>query len=146
MPVRHVTRASAVSVLAALLAVLAGCGAQPTAAPRPAARVTVAARMVVPPCAGLAPRPVPLRMIVLLAGRHRLRVDTGRRGDTAVRVPPGRYAVTPLRPPLRRSVSSLQLDDRAVPATHGGHVVVLTSGRHRILLLVARHPLECNGR
>jgi hypothetical protein len=145
MPLRHLTRASAVSVLAALLAVMAGCGAQPAAAPRPAARVTVAARMVVPPCAGLAPRPVPLRMIVLLAGRRRLRVDTGRRGDTAVHVPPGRYVVAPLRPSLRHSVTSIHLDDRAVPATHGMHVVDLAGGMHRILLLVAQHPLECNG-
>lgn len=145
MLVRHLTRATALSVLAALLAVVAGCGAQPAAAPRPTARVTVAARMVVPPCAGLAPRPVPLRMIVLLAGRRRLRVDTGRRGDTAVRVPPGRYTVTVVRPPLRPSVASLHLDDRAVPARRGNQVVDLTSGRHRILLLVAQHPLECNG-
>jgi hypothetical protein len=62
-----------------------------------------------------------------------------------VRLTPGRYVVAPLRPALRQAVVSARLDGSAVRAGRGGPVVDVTSGRHRILLLVALRPLECNG-
>jgi len=40
-------------------------------------------------------------------------------------------------------VVSARFDGKAVPASRP--VVAVTSGRHRILLLVALRPLECNG-
>jgi hypothetical protein len=62
-----------------------------------------------------------------------------------VRLTPGRYVVAPLRPALRQAVVSARFDGSAVRAGRGGPVVDVTSGRHRILLLVALRPLECNG-
>jgi hypothetical protein len=62
-----------------------------------------------------------------------------------VRVAPGRYAVAPLRPALRRAVVSARFDGSAVRASRGRSVVHVTGGRHRILLLVGLRPLECNG-
>lgn len=144
MTVRRLARAgAAASALVALVA--AGCGAQPATAP-PEARLAISARMVVPSCAGLHPRQLPLRLAVLLeGGGRRLRVTTRVRGDASVRLAPGRYAVAPARPALRAEVVALRLDRSAVPAIRGGHVVEVAGGRHRVLLLLALHPLECNG-
>ncbi|HEV8449977.1 MAG TPA: hypothetical protein VGQ45_00975 [Gaiellales bacterium] len=147
MTVRRPTRAAVVttSVLAALLAALAGCGARPAAAPT-GAQVTVAVRMVVHTC-GTRPRLVPIRAAVRLDGRGpKRRVTTGKRGSATVRLTPGRYAVAPLRPALRHAVVSARFDGTAVRASDGGPVVDITNGRHRVLLLVGLRPLECNGR
>ena len=146
MTMRRLARATAaVSVLAALLAALAGCGARPAAAPT-RARVTLTVRMVVLTCSEARPRQVPLQSAVLLDGRgRRLRVTTGERGRASVRLTPGRYAVAPLRPALRRAIVSARFDGTAVRARRRGAVVDITGGRHRILLLVALRPLECNG-
>jgi hypothetical protein len=145
MEMHRLPRAAvAVSVLAAALA---GCGARPTAAAPTRAYVTVAVRMVVHSCTGASPRQVPMRAAVLLNGRgRRLRVTTGNGGGASVPLTPGRYAVAPLRPALRHAVVSARFDGRAVPAGRGRPVIDVTGGRHRILLLVALRPLECNGR
>jgi hypothetical protein len=145
MEIRGLARAAAaLSGLGVLLVVLAGCGARPTAAAPTKAQVTVAVRMVVHSCPGASPRQVPLRAAVVIDGRgRRLRVTTENGGDARVALAPGRYAVAPLRPVLRRAVVSARFDGRAVPASRP--VVAVTSGRHRILLLVALRPLECNG-
>lgn len=149
MTTRRPTRAAVAtpSVLAALLAALAGCGARPAAAPTGAAQVTLAVRMVVHTC-DARPRLVPIPAAVLLDGRgQRQRVTTGERGRVAtVRLTPGRYAVAPLRPALRHAVVSARFDGTAVPASHGRPVVDITGGRHRVMLLVALRALECNGR
>jgi hypothetical protein len=138
-------RLACAAVAASVLAVLAGCGARSAAAPT-GARVTVAVRMAVHTCPGARPRLVPMRAAVLLDGRgRRLRVDTGERGRASVRLTPGRYAVAPLRPALRRAVISMHFDGSAMRASRGGTVVDVTGGRHRILILVALRPLECNG-
>lgn len=132
-------------VLAAALAAVAGCGARSATAPT-RAQVTVAVRMVVHTCPGARPRLVPMRAAVLIDGRERrLQITTGERGRANVRLTPGRYVVAPLRPALRQAVVSARLDGSAVRAGRGGPVVDVTSGRHRILLLVALRPLECNG-
>jgi hypothetical protein len=103
-------------------------------------------RMVVHTCPGARPRLVPMRAAVLLEGRgRRLRVNTGERGRASVRITPGRYAVAPLRPALRHAVISTHFDGSAVRTSRGRPVVDVTDGRHRILLLVALRPLECNG-
>lgn len=137
--------AVAAGVLTAVLAAVAGCGERSATAPT-GAQVTVAVRMVVHTCPGARPRLVPMRAVVLLDGRgRRLRVDTGERGRASVRLTPGRYAVAPLRPALRHAVISTHFDGSAVRASRGGPVVDVTGGRHRILLLVALRPLECNG-
>ena len=103
--------------------------------------------MVVHPGPGARPRLVPMQAAVLLDGRgRRLRVNTGERGRASVRLTPGRYAVAPLRPALRHAVISTHFDGSAVRASRGRPVLVdVTGGRHRILLLVALRPLECNG-
>jgi hypothetical protein len=148
MTVRHPTRAAVAttSVLAALLAALAGCGARPAATPTGAAQVTLAVRMVVHTC-DARPRLVPIPAAVVFEGRgHRLRVPTGDRGRASVRLSPGRYAVTPLRPALRHAVVSARFDGATVRASHGGPTVDITGGRHRVLLLVGLRALECNGR
>jgi hypothetical protein len=133
------------AVTAGVLAALAGCGARPATAPT-GAQVTVAVRMVVHTCPGARPHLVPMRAAVLLDGRgQRLRITTGEGGRARVRLTPGRYAVAPVRPALRQAVVSTHLDGSAVQATRGGPVVDITSGRHRVLLLVALRPLECNG-
>jgi hypothetical protein len=139
-------RLACAAVAVSLPAALAGCGARP-AANSTSAKVAVAVRVVVPSCPGASPRQVPMRAAVLLDGRgRRLRVSTGERGRASVPVMPGRYTVEPLRPALRRAVVSARFDGSAVRATGGGAVVDITRGRHRILLLVALRPLECNGR
>jgi len=138
-------RPARAAVAASVLAALAGCAARPATAPS-GAKVTVAVRMVVHTCSGARPRLVPMHAAVLLDGRgRRLRVDTGERGRASVRLTPGRYAVTPLRPALRHAVISTHFDGGAVRASRGRLVVDVTDGRHRILLLVALRPLECNG-
>jgi hypothetical protein len=138
-------RPARAAVAASVLAALAGCAAQHATAPS-GAKVTVAVRMVVHTCSGARPRLVPMHAAVLLDGRgRRLRVDTGERGRASVRLTPGRYAVTPLRPALRHAVISTHFDGGAVRASRGRLVVDVTDGRHRILLLVALRPLECNG-
>jgi hypothetical protein len=87
-----------------------------------------------------------MRAAVLLDGRgRRLRVTTGKGGRASVPLTPGRYAVAPLRPALRHAVVSARFDGSTVRASRGGAVVDVTSGRHRILLLVGLRPLECNG-
>ena len=146
MRLRRLARAiAAASVLAALLTALAACGARPAAAPT-RAQVTLAVRMVVRTCGGPRARQLPLRAAVLLDGRgRRLRVATGDNGRTTVRLTPGRYAVAPLRAALRHAVVSARFDGTTVPASRAGHVVDVTGGRHRMLLLVALRPLECNG-
>jgi hypothetical protein len=146
MTIHRPTRAAvAASVLAALLAALAGCGARSAAAPT-RAQVSVAVRMVVPSCAGARPRQVPVQAAVLLDGRAgRVRVATGEGGRATVRLIPGRYAVAPARPALRYAVVSTRFDGSPVRTSHGGPVVDVTGGRHRILLLVGLRPLECNG-
>jgi hypothetical protein len=129
-----------------LLVALAGCGARLTAPAPTKARVTVAVRMVVHSCPGTSPRQVPLRAVVALDGHgRRVRVTTGAGGRASVPLAPGRYAVAPLRPALRRAVVSARFDGRAVPASRGSPVFDVTGGRHRILLLVALRPPECNG-
>ena len=142
----RLTRAAiAASVLTVVLATVAGCGARSETTPT-SATVTVAVRMVVHTCPGARPRLVPMRAAVLLDGRGRqLRVNTGERGRASVRLTPGRYAVAPLRPALRHAVISTHFDGSAVRASRGRTVVDVTDGRHRILLLVALRPLECNG-
>ena len=138
-------RLARAAVAASVLAALAGCAARPAAAPT-GAKVTVAVRMVVHACPGARPRLVPMRAAVLLDGRgRRLRVNTGERGRASVRLMPGRYAVAPLRPALRHAVISTHFDGSAVRASRGRPVVDVTDGRHRVLLLVALRPLECNG-
>jgi hypothetical protein len=142
MTMRRLARAA---VAAIVLAAVAGCGARSATAPT-GAQVTVAVRMVVHTCHGARPRLVPMRAAVLLDGRgRRLRVTTGERGSASVRLTPGRYAVAPLRPALRQAVISTHFDGSAVQASRGAPVVDVTDGRHRILLLVALRPLECNG-
>jgi hypothetical protein len=142
MTMRHLAHAA---VAAIVLAAVAGCGARSATAPT-GAQVTVAVRMVVHTCPGARPRLVPMRAAVLLDGRgRRLRVTTGERGSASVRLAPGRYAVAPLRPALRRAVVSTHFDGSAVRASRRGPVVDVTDGRHRILLLVGLRPLECNG-
>ena len=137
--------AVAASVLTAMLAAVAGCGSRSETAPT-GAQVTVAVRMVVHSCPGARPRLVPMRAAVLLDGRgRRLRVNTGERGRANVRLRPGRYAVAPLLPALRHAVISTHFDGSVVRASRGRTVVDVTDGRHRILLLVALRPLECNG-
>ena len=139
-------RLACAAVAMSLPAALAGCGARP-AATSTSARVAVAVRMVVHSCPGASSRQVPMRAAVLLEGRgRRLRVSTGGHGRASVPVMPGRYTVVPLRPALRRAVVSARFDGSAVRATGGGPVVDIRGGRHRILLLVALRPLECNGR
>jgi len=147
MEIRRLPRAAvASSGLGVLLAALAGCGARPTATAPTRAQVTVAVRMVVHSCPGASPRQVPLRAAVALDGHgRRVRVTTGAGGRASVALAPGRYAVAPLRPALRHAVVSARFDGSAVPASHGRPVVDVTGGRHRILLLVALRPLECNG-
>lgn len=142
----RLARASATaSVLTALLAAVAGCGARSATAPA-RAQVTVAVRMVVHTCPSARPRLVPMRAAVLLDGQgRRLRVTTGDRGHASVRLTPGRYAVAPLRPALRHAVVSTHFDGSAVRKSRGRSVVDVTGGRHRILLLVGLRPLECNG-
>jgi hypothetical protein len=146
MTVRRLTHAAAAAgVLTALLAVLAGCAARPATEPA-RARVTVAVHMVVHTCPDAGPRQVPMRAAVLLDGRgRRLRVDTGERGSANVRLTPGRYTIAPIQPALRHAVFSARFDGSAVSARRGRSVVDVTDGRHRILLLVALRPLECNG-
>jgi hypothetical protein len=146
MTMLRLARASATaSVLTALLAAVAGCGARPETAPAQA-QVTVAVRMVVHTCPGVRPRLVPMRAAVLLDGQgRRLHVTTGDRGRARVHLRPGRYAVAPLRPALRNAVVSTRFDGSAVRKSRGRTVVAVTGGRHRILLLVGLRPLECNG-
>jgi hypothetical protein len=89
---------------------------------------------------------VPLAVALVLEGRgRRLHVTTGARGNGSVRLTPGRYAVAPLRPALRRAVVSLRFDDNGVPASGGTHVVDVAGGRHRMVVLLALRPGECNG-
>ena len=129
-----------------MLAVLAGCGGRPAAA-LSGARVAIAARIVVPPCDSRGPRQVPLRLAVLLTGGgRRVRVVTRAHGDATVRLVPGRYAVAPVRPALRDAVVAVRFDTSAAAASGGRHGVNVVGGRHRVLLLVGLHPLECNGR
>jgi hypothetical protein len=102
--------------------------------------------MVVRSCPDLRPRQVPLRVALLIEGRgRRLHVTTGARGNGSVRLAPGRYAVAPLRPALRRAVVAVRYDGSGVRASRGEHVVDVARGRHRIVLLLALRPVECNG-
>ena len=135
-------RVAPVIVLAPLLSALGACGEQPAAAP-PGARVTIASRIVVPSCAGARPRQrqVPLAVsLVIQGGGQRLRVTTGARGIGSVRLTPGRYAVAP----PRGVVVSLRLDGIVVPASGAKHVVNLAGGAHRMVVLLALRPGECN--
>ena len=133
-------RVAHVSVLAALLSVLGACGEQPAAAP-PGARVSIASRIVVPSCQGGPPRQLPLAVsLVIQGGGKRLRVTTGARGVGSVRLTPGRYAVAP----PRGVVVSLRLDGSVVPASGAKHVVNLAGGAHRMVVLLALRPGECN--
>jgi hypothetical protein len=133
------------AVAASVAAALAGCGARSATAPA-RAYVTVGLRMVVRSCSGASPRQVPMRATVLVDGRGRhVRITTGQLGNASMPLPPGRYTVSPLRPALLHAVVSVRFDGSAVPASRGEPVVDVTGGRHRILLLVARRPLECNG-
>lgn len=137
--------ARAAVAVSGLAAALAGCGARPATAPT-RAQVTVAVWMVAHSCPGTRPQQVPMRAAVLLDGRgRRLRVTTGNGGGVTVPLTPGRYAVAPVRAALRSAVVSARFDGSTVPASRGRPVVDVTSGRHRILLLVALRPLECNG-
>jgi hypothetical protein len=124
---------------------MAGCGAAPTVAPPPA-RVAITADAAAAPCAGLRSRLLPLRLAVRFDGRgRRLQVLTDARGRAGLRLAPGRYEVAPLRPALRRSVATVLMDGHAVQPVHGGGVIHVTAGHHRIQLLVALRPGECNG-
>jgi hypothetical protein len=132
-------------VLAALVPAVGACAEKPAAAP-PDAQVTIASRIVVPSCPGSRPRQVPLRVAVLLeGGGRRMRVTTGVRGTGSVHLAPGRYAVAPARPTLRRAVVSLRLDGTRLRASRGEHVVNVAGGPHRIVVLLALRPGECNG-
>jgi hypothetical protein len=133
-------RLASVSVLAALLPAVGACGEQPAAAPSDA-QVSIASRIVVPSCTGARPRQMPLRVALALEGRgRRLRVTTGARGNGSVRLTPGRYAVA-----LPRGVVvSLRFDGTVVPASGARHVVDVAGGRHRMVVLLALHPGECN--
>ncbi len=142
MEMRRLARAA---VVVSVLVALAGCGARPATTPT-RAQVTVAVRMVVHSCPGGRPRQVPMRAAVVLdGGGRRLRLPTGNGGRLSVPLTPGRYAVAPLRPALRRAVVSARFDGSALPASRGATIVDVTGGRHRLLLLVALRPLECNG-
>jgi hypothetical protein len=134
-------RLASVSVLAALLPAVGACGEQPAAGPT-VAQVSIASRIVVPSCTGgVHPRQMPLRVALALEGRGgRLRVTTSARGNGSVRLTPGRYAVA-----LPRGVVvSLRFDGSAVPASGARHVVDVAAGRHRMVVLMALHPGECN--
>ena len=128
------------------LAGVAGCGAQPATARPPPAEVAIAARMVVQPCTGVRPRLVPLPLAVLVSGSgRRLRVSTGPLADTIVRLAPGSYTIAPAGTALGRSVVGVRIDGKVVSAGARGHVVRVDGGRHRILVMIGLHPLECNG-
>jgi hypothetical protein len=102
--------------------------------------------MVVHTCPGAHPRQVPMQAAVLIdGGGRRLRVTTGERGRANVRLTPGRYAVAPLQPALRQAVVSTRFDGSTVRPSRGRAVVDVSGGGHRLLLLVALRPLECNG-
>lgn len=97
-------------------------------------------------CTAPATRQVPLPVTVLLESRsRRFRVDTGAGGRASVRLVPGRYTVAPVGSALRHAVVSLRLDGKPVAASRGQRVVDIPGGRHVLLLLVARRPVECNG-